>query len=178
VWLGGFEMRKFISLLLAVSFLGMNCVPYKQGKGIKLEPGQTPGANLVIEKTDGQKERGELIAVIQNSLLLMERDSGLDVTINIKEIHTIEIVKNSNELLWAVLIGGGIGALLGFGMGGEWVPRDEVTLKMGAIGVAFGMFAVTFAGEKNDLIQIAGKSDDEIAIELGMLRSKARYYWY
>ena len=169
-------MRKFISLLLAVSFFGMNCATYKRGEGINLEPGQKPGAKLIIQKIDGQQIKGELIAIKQNSLLLKE--SGADVSIDIKEINTIEIVKNSKDLLWAVLIGGGIGALLGFGMGGGWVPRDEATLKMGVFGAAVGIFAVTFTGEKDELIQIAGKSNDEIAIELGMLRLKARYYWY
>ena len=63
-------MKKLIALSLVIAFMGMNCATYEKGKGINLEPGQKPGAKVIIQKIDSQRIEGELIAVKENSLFL------------------------------------------------------------------------------------------------------------
>ena len=98
-------MRKSISLFLAFSMLLLAGNLFaKERKGI----------DLIISKADGQYERGELIAVKESSLLLMEKGSGRDVTVDIGDIKVIQIEKKSKFLKGAgygLLIGGGGGAL-------------------------------------------------------------------
>lgn len=65
-------MKKFTALSLVISFLGMNCATHERAKGIKHEPEQKLGIKSIIQKTDDQQLRGELITVKQKSLLLME----------------------------------------------------------------------------------------------------------
>jgi ribosome maturation factor RimP len=86
-------MRKFIALFFVISFLILNCATYERGKGIKIEPGQKPGAKVIIQKKDRQQVKGELIAVKENSLLLKEHESGADVSVDVSGINKITIVK-------------------------------------------------------------------------------------
>ena len=64
-------MLQFISLLLVFSILALSGNLFAKEKR---------GADLIIQKKDGQHVRGELIAVKKNSLLLLDRESGADVT--------------------------------------------------------------------------------------------------
>jgi len=70
-------MRKFIALFMVFSILSLS------GNLIAKE---RRGAELMVDKKDGQQVRGELIAVKQDSLLLLERESGADVSVDIEEI--------------------------------------------------------------------------------------------
>jgi len=47
--------------------------------------GRKHGDELMIQKRDGLDVRGELIAVKQNSLLLLESDSSADVSVGISD---------------------------------------------------------------------------------------------
>lgn len=51
------------------------------------------GAELVLQKKDGQQIEGELIAVKQHSLLLLV--SGVDASVDIQDVKVIRIVKRS-----------------------------------------------------------------------------------
>ena len=64
-------MKKLISLFLVVSVLLLSGNMFAQ---------ERKGAEGIIQRTDGTQVRSELIAVKENSLLLMERESGADVT--------------------------------------------------------------------------------------------------
>ena len=66
------------------------------------------GADLIIQKRDGTQVRGELIAVKQNSLLLMLGDSGFDASVDIEDIFAISFIKKSKALE-----GFGLGLLIG-----------------------------------------------------------------
>ena len=66
-------MKKFVTLFLAFSILMLS---------VPLTAKERKGADLLIQKKDGAQVRGELIAMKENSLLLMERDSGADVTVD------------------------------------------------------------------------------------------------
>jgi len=152
-------MKKFIALFLVTAFMVMNCAVYKRGEGINLKPGQKPGVKLVIQKTDDQQVRGELISVKENSLLLMESESGADVSIDIVNIKVVKIVKKSKA--WQ---GAGIGALLGI-----MYTKKETGGDFVLIGAAIGALIGT-----DKTIKIEGKSDTEIKKALEKLRKKAR----
>ena len=143
------------------------------------------GADLIIQKKDGIQVRGELIAVKQNSLLLQERESGADVTVDIADVGVITIKGKSKG--WegmglGLLIGGGIGV----GVAAAVVPSGYSTsgiavagiVALGAVlGLLIGGYMGTTLG-KDKAIQIEGNSDSEIQEILEKLRKKARITEY
>ncbi len=159
-------MKRFISLFLVVSVLALS---------IPLTAKERKGADLLIQKTDGTQVRGELIAVKENSLLLLDRDTGADVTVDVGDIRVITIVKKSKALL-----GAGIGLLIGCGLGVVIGQQSDEYWMTFAVGVGFGVPAIligilvgSLAG-KDKTIQFEGKSDSEIQEILEKLRKKAR----
>lgn len=167
-------MKRFIALFLVFSILTLS---------MPLTAKWKKGADLIIQKTDGQQVRGELIAVKKTSLLLLERDSGADVTVDIDDIRIIAIVKKSKFLKDAGLgfvIGEVIGAGLSiiYSMGGS-KHRDSSgftgftpVLLFGIIGSLIGGIFAVVSGNKT--IRIEGKSDLEIQKILKKLTKKAR----
>ena len=165
-------MRKFLSLFLVFSILALS---------IPLTAKERKGADLIIWKTDGTQVRGELIAAKESSLLLMERDSGADVTVDIEEIRVIIHVKKSK--VWkgmglGLLIGGGAGAGVtsiaqewGFTTSGLAVALSGVLAAV--LGLLIGGYIGAASG-KDKTIQIEGKSYSEILVILEKLRKKAR----
>ena len=180
-------MKKIISLFLVITFLGMNCVTYEKGQGINLEPGQKPGAKLIIQKTTGQQVKGELIAVKKDSLLLKDSQTGADVAVDITETETIKIVMKSKGKSGA-RIGFGIGATLGIAWVTAYVidpegERSGFFTYLGAyIGTIFILgtplallgWAIGGIAGTDETIQIEGKSEAEIKEILEDLRKKAR----
>jgi len=167
-------MKKFIALFLVFSLLALSGNMFAQGR---------KGADLIIQRTNGTQVRGELIAVKQNSLLLLERDSGTDVTVDIGDIEVITIVKKSEALLvgfTGLVLGGFIGYMVGRGYGsksGFMFSKEEA----GGLGAAIGGVSSALIGAligavvgKDETIQIEGKSDSEIQEILEKLRKKAR----
>jgi len=92
------EMKKIIALFLVFSMLALAGNLYAKEKR---------GAKLIIQKKDGQQVSGELIAVKEDSLLLLSK-SGRDETVNIQNIHFIKIAKKSKAII-GILIGGLVG---------------------------------------------------------------------
>jgi hypothetical protein len=165
-------MKKLISLYLVFSILCLYGNLYAN---------ERRGANLVIQKTDGQQINGELIAVKENSLLIKEHDSGADGTAIVGEIKIITIVKKSKRGKGA-LYGFGLGAIGGGLAGGLLVEPEESTrvnnalfgvIWIGALGALTGLIVGGFLG-KDKTIQIEGKSEAEIKEVLEELRKKAR----
>ena len=173
-------MKKLIALLLIITFIGMNCATYEKGRGINLSPGQKPGTKLIIQKTNGQQIKGELIAVKQSSLLLIEEESGADKSISITDIKVVKIVRKSRFLLAAgtgLLIGAGIGALIGSSMHKSntfdvWGSELGALAGAGA-GAIIGMIIESFISS-DKTIQFEGKSEVETKEILEDLRKKAR----
>lgn len=168
-------MRKTISLFLVFSLLTSS---------IPLTAKEKKGADLIVQKTDGAQVRGELIAVKESSLLLMERDSGVDVSVDIKELGVITIAKKSK-----LLRGAGLGFLIGAGTGAiymavatnvndsrfGWMGLSAAVV--GSAGALLGLLIVVISGtasKTTKTIQIEGKSDSEIQEILERLRKKAR----
>lgn len=161
-------MKKLISLFLVVSMLLLS---------IPLSAKQRRGADLLIWRTDVTEVRGELIAVKENSLVLMKRDSGADLTVDIEDISTITIVKKSKALL-----AGGLGALICGG--GLWLYGSTqstfdfydnwpIIALVAAGGLVIGGAVGTVVGI-DKTIQFEGKSDSEIQEILENLQKKAR----
>ena len=101
--------RKFIPLFLGFSLLLINCsylntVEAKREKILEEKKEKRKlGAELWIQKNDDKFIHGELIAVKQASLLLLESKSSEDVSIDIKEIKVITFVKKPTFWKGAVL---------------------------------------------------------------------------
>lgn len=150
------------------------------------------GAELRILKTDGQKIKGELIAVKETALLLLESTTSADVSVNLVDIMSIEVIKQPKILLGAglgLLIGGSVGALTGV-MFGEDAPENgetseeyetrSVSQKAITIGVLFGLIGAIGGGitganiGSGGTIQIQGSPEDKINRELDRLRLKSR----
>jgi hypothetical protein len=146
------------------------------------------GIDLIIQKTDAQQVKGELIAVKENSLLLKESSSGADITAVVSDMRTIIIVKKSKALEQGglgLLIGGGLGALSGLFLGSqvifdnEWFGdlRPAWTFYGGAFGAGLGLILGGIFGAllgKDETLQTEGKSESEIKDILKELRKKAR----
>lgn len=169
-------MRKAASLILVFSILLLSGSTFAEGR---------EGAELYIQKRDGHYERGELIAVKQSSLLLLDRYSGADLTVDFDDISTIWVKKKSQAisgLCGGMLIGAVIGVMsykkpetieeqvihtfflvrpITFAVGGA--------LLFGLVGLAIGSSTGT-----DTTIRIEGKSDSEIQEILEKLRKKAR----
>ena len=139
------------------------------------------GTDLVIQKKDGQQAKGELIAVKKNSLLLKDSQTGADVNVDIADIETITIVKNSKFLLGAglgLLIGGGGGAIIGSAAEPQETDSPGAYkywygVFFGALGLLLGAIWGLSAG-KDKIIQIEGLPSDTIEFYLEDLRKKAR----
>jgi len=80
--------KKFASLFLVFSLLALS------GNLIGKEK---RGAELIVQKKDGQQVKGELIAVKENSLLLLV--SGVDLSVDIKDVKIITIERKSRIAL-------------------------------------------------------------------------------
>ena len=164
-------MKKFISLLLVSSILGLS---------FPISAKEKKGADLIIQKTYGGKIEGELIAIKENALLLKLSYSSFDVSVDIAEVKTITIIKESKTeigALFGVLIGGSIGASLA-GRSKGW--GGGTTQAIAISGILYGLLGGIIGGgigggikSKENLI-FEGKSDPEIQKILEKLRRKAR----
>jgi hypothetical protein len=161
-------MKKFYALFIIFFFLILQGNLYAEKKG----------AEIVIQKRGGLNVRGELIAVKEDSLLLMERESGSDVSVDIREIRTIVIVKKPKlnyGFFGGLLVGGALGGYLGVTMYG---PREEaLAVMLGALGAAafatLGGF-IFGSASPGETIYFYGKSEPEIQDILEKLRNMAR----
>ncbi|MCK4495651.1 MAG: hypothetical protein KAU91_04830 [Candidatus Aminicenantes bacterium] len=179
-------MKKCIALFLVFSSFVLSGNLYAKKKG----------AELIVQKIVGQQVRGELITVKENSLLLLDSESGADVSVDIREIKLIEIVKKSKSLAWGgigLVSGAVIGALIGYLEGDDYpigetgvvitwpgptpITADEKALNYGIgcgiLGGVLGGIGGAIAGA-DKTIQIEGKSETEIRKALNKLCKKAR----
>ena len=186
--------KKFLSLFLVFSLLMINCATFSRLEE-KREKRKKHGANLIIQKINGQQVSGELITVKPSSLLLLNTE-GKDVSVDIEEIKVITVVKKSKALLGVgtgLLGGAGSGAAIGaciwvlglpvvaiFGEAGieSWKDDFQDFLWNGAlIGIGVWVLLGAITGEflgKDKTIQIEGMSDSEIKKALNKLRKRAR----
>jgi len=144
------------------------------------------GAQLTVEKIDGQEVMGELITVKKDSLLLLNAEINADITVQIKDVKAITIRKKSMILelgILGLLGGAAVQGLTGKSkreVEGETQFSGEVATKrmpsfllFGAIAGGAGLLLGAAMG-MNKRIQIQGKSDTEIQQALKDLSKKAR----
>ena len=185
--------KKFISLFLVFSLMMLSVNLYaKERRGAKLIIQRIGDQVRQVKKTrlDGTPWEtseitgiwGELIAVKQNSLLLLDA-GGKDVSIDIADIKAIRIVKKSKAWLYGLSIGIAAGAILGYAAGDTgglpfefWITAEQKAL---VFGIAFGVLGALIGGAvgknlKNKTIHFEGMSDSEIREALDKLRKKAR----
>jgi len=166
---------KSISLFLVVSVLTLS---------VQLTAKEKKGADLLIHEIQGNTVRGELIAIKQSSLLLLERYTGADVTVDVEDVEVIKIFGKSRALQGGA-IGGLLGGLVGFLIGRSQGDEGGFVLisksQAGGIGAVIGGGIGTLAGvgigaarKVDSTLQLKGKSKSEIQNILKKLRSKAR----
>ena len=168
-------MKKLIALFLVFSIIGLYGNLYAK---------ERRGANVEIYKTNSKTKmggtpwetpniKGELIAVKESSLLLLDSDSGADVSIDIGDIRVIIIMKKSKAL-----IGAGIGFVApaaGMAAMGAYIDGLYAAWSV-IIGFPSAVLGAIIGGalSRGNTYQIAGKSDAEIKKILEDLRKKAR----
>ena len=164
--------KRFISLFLFFSLMMLSMNLYAK---------ERRGSKLIITKLDGQLIEGELIAVKQNSLLLLDTE-GKDVSVDVGDIKVFRI-ENKSKFWTGVRIGGFIGAVAGalLFLASEkeevgFIPFAVLSshaIQGGVIGVIFGgTIGALVSADKT--IQIEGMTDLEIQETLDYLRKKAR----
>jgi hypothetical protein len=170
------KMGKIMSLLVIFSLLGLSG---------NLMAGERRGATLVVQKKVGVQEKGELIAVKQNSILLLGSYSGADISIDVPDIKTIKIVKGSGALpglAYGFLIGGAVGAAIGLASGDDaphfvrFTAGQKALIAGAVLGAAGGVIGLIVGGSTGNeqTIQIEGKSEPEVQSALRALKLKAR----
>ncbi len=143
------------------------------------------GTELHLFQKDGHERTGELIGVKENCLVLYQ--SGIDFSVDIKELKMIKVLKKSH-MVQGALIGLVIGAVAG-GVGGaiylsgdgddEWANFHRIILTIiasaagGGIGLLTGGVVGSLQGI-DETIQVEGRTDAEIDKILLKLRRKAR----
>jgi hypothetical protein len=181
-------LKKFIALLLIFSLASISCITTttQRQKRFASSKEQKHGAKLIITKKDRVQIRGELIIVKPNSLLLLDGLSGLEMSVDIKDIKIIKIINKSNYWkgsLYGLVIGGGFGAATLVSRLSE--PNGDASLVDIIGGAAFfvgiggavgfyigGIIGSTSRTERT--IYFQGLSDSEIQETLDKLRKKAR----
>jgi hypothetical protein len=164
-------MKKATAFLLLISLLILAGNLYAKKKEAELE----------IVKKNGQKMRGELIAVKKDSLLLLSSE-GVDISSDIKDIREVSLVKKYK--LWR-------GPILGYLVTGAslmiiWYATDPegasdpegggplvAGLILGIPGIFLGLIVEGF-WSSDKTYQIEGRSDSEIMAVLDELHKKAR----
>lgn len=147
--------------------------------------GERRGAMLSVHKKDGQVVKGELIAVKQDSLLLLDSSSGADASVGIPEISAVRIVKKSKAwpgLGYGALAGALAGGIAGLSAGDDpagWISfkaEDKALFFAVTLGVVSGLIGllVGAAAGTDKEISFEGLNDRQIRYHLEDLRQRAR----
>jgi hypothetical protein len=165
------NVRKVISSVVIVSFIFLPGALSAQGKR---------GVDLIVTPKDGSSVAGELIAVRQNTLLLLS-PVGKDESVALAEVLSIRIVKKSKAgtgFLIGFLVCGIAGGVLGsqFNKGDEGYEGAAIlpgVLLFGALGGLIGL-GIGAASGGDETIEFAGLSEAEAHKVLDRLRGMAR----
>ncbi|MBN1272384.1 MAG: hypothetical protein JXB26_08940 [Candidatus Aminicenantes bacterium] len=142
------------------------------------------GADIKVITTEGSQARGELIAIKEKAILILERDTGRDNTIVLTDIDEIVIVKKSKLIFGTVmgtLAGGVVGTLIGVLVSFTQDENDNTSWEYGKKGGPIGMAAGALGGAylggragKDERIKFSQLSAEEKTAFLKKLRNLAR----
>ena len=145
------------------------------------------GANVIVTLKDRPPAGGELVAVWEDSLVLLESNSQADLTIDFREIKSVQIVRNSKSSLGLVCggaVGLGISAAIldphdNSGEGGFWSGfRNGMARKGKAVGLVLGTAVlgavIGKAIGEDTIIVVQGNPPLTVKKILWKLRPKAR----
>lgn len=148
-----------------------------------LESGNKRGAEIVVQRNDGDQVHGELIAVKKASLLLLESESGRDVSVNLNEIEIIHILKGPKTGLGAIsgfLVGGAVGvAATGKSKDCGQCPDSSGRsilggALLGGVGALIGALIGSASRGSNEIIVLKGLPQEQLEARIEEIRSKAR----
>lgn len=170
-------------MVTILSLFAINCATVREKRAERFRQKQKQGTQLIVQKIDGQQVRGELIAVKEKSLLLLDAETGVDVSVDIEDVWTIKIAWKS-EALKGGAIGFVLGIIIGYYVGYPMGSESGFILskhEAGSIGIAIGglIGAGLGAGIGSQVrtyrkVQIEGRPDTEVKEVLEKLRKKAR----
>ncbi|MFQ6038398.1 MAG: hypothetical protein ACE5LV_07260 [Candidatus Aminicenantales bacterium] len=144
--------------------------------------GDKRGAEIVVQRLDGRQVSGELIAVKKDALLVVDSESGADVTVcgtEIQLIHILEVPKTGLGALSGLLVGSAVGvAATSTGNDCNRCPNDKNRaliggVLIGGIGALIGAIIGSTTG-KNEILLVQNLSEEERARLWERLRPKAR----
>jgi len=174
-------MKKIMTLIIGVSLLFPSGALFAQ---------ERQGVQLEITKTDGTKINGELIAVKQDSTLLLESSllessSGIGGSIDVSEVKIIKIVKGSNTMagmFLGLLVGGAAGVAIGNASYSRGFVSRGVYAEIGGLigGLLGGLLGAGIGNSihNDETFRIEGKSQEQIKAVLEKLRTQARFPKY
>ncbi len=171
-------LNKLIASMLIVSLLTLPGTVLAEEK---------KGANLGVALKNGSAVYGELIAVRQNSLVLVS-PTGKDETVEFDKVTTITIVKKSKAgsgLLIGLLVGSIVGGVWGLSGSKGVTSNDEPMFDSPAEGLFAGILlfgtvsglaglGIGAAAGKDKTIRMEGLTETEKSQVLKSLRSMAR----
>lgn len=164
-------IRRFIASILIVSFLTL--------PGAMLAK-QKRGANITVTRTDGYALRGELIAVKQDSLVLIS-PAGKDDSVAVADISKVTVAKKSQAgagFLIGLLAGGIAGGAIGYNNNKgdpdmEGMGAAAGVLLIGGLCGLIGL-GIGAAASGDETIEFAALTDAEKSKVLNRLRGMAR----
>jgi len=124
------------------------------------------GARIIVHKKDGQILKGELVAVQQTHMLMLNSKTKYDERIDISDVKAMNVIGKPRiglRILIGSMLGAGIGSALGFAEGDDpsytedsilWGPQmvdpetaEEKALGYGIWGAAIGAALGASIGE-------------------------------
>lgn len=171
--------RKWIAVLVIITiFLNL--------PGLAIAKEKKAGNNLIITMDNNQIFEGELLAVHDTVLIILNRSVQNTSHIQIREVEHIHIEKKNKFLKSAgegFLVGGMIGAILGFASGNDTDGFIRFTAaqnalifgtSLGTIGAAIGGIGGVIAGIDQS-VSIESTSPDKLYLVCNKLKKYARY---
>ncbi len=165
---------RLIALILVFSLVSLSG---------NLMAAERKGVKLIIQKTDGQEIKGELITVKSDSLLILDAETETDTTVNLNIIDVITV--DNKSLMFELGVGGFLlmgatrlslhSSLERVDEGDETATTHQVqdTWLWGAMGAGVGVLAGAVFG-MNKTIRIQGESEADIQSAMEKLSKKAR----
>lgn len=175
-----FRGRGFRGALCGILILALTVLP------AALTAGERRGAIVLVRDNNGKSVEGELIAVKQNAIIVLESSSASDVSLELSEIDTVRIVKKAKVLKGIGIgfaAGAGTGAVVGFASGNDepggffnFTAGEKALIvgaALGTVGVILGAIFGAVAGSDQTLA-VSGTFGSKRAGVLAFLSQKAR----